>query len=129
MIQRLLAIYVVFYFRSTILQEMNLDMDTLKSFTLNAVDLQFTKGAASFLVVLHKCNLLSVLSASSTSSVGETKSFMRSMSSFVGWKLFSQKDATDKFITRLKEVVDIRVDDNGTNTDTEAERRQPVLDS
>ena len=108
---------------------MDLDIDTLKSFTLNAVNLQFSKGAALFLVVLHKCNLLSVLSVSSTSSVGKAKSFMSSMSSFVGWKLFSREDAADKFITRLKEVVDIRVDDNGTNADTEAERRQPVLDS
>ena len=69
-----------------------------------------------------------MLSASRTSSVGKAKSFMSSMSSFVGWKLFSRKDAVDKFITRLKEVVDIRVNDNGTSTDTEAERRQPVLD-
>ena len=82
-----------------------------------------------FLVVLYKCNLLSVLSASSTYSVGKAKSFMSSTVSFVGWKLFSRKDAADGFNTCLKEVVDIRVNDNVSNADTEAERRQPVLDS
>ena len=107
---------------------MNLDMDTLKSFTLNTVNLQFSTGTDLFLLVLHKSNLISVLSAPSTSSVDKAKSFKSSMSSFVGWKLFSRKDAAAEFITRLKEVVDIRVDDNGTNADTEAERRQPVLD-
>ena len=107
---------------------MNLDMDTLKSFTLNAVNLQLSKGTDSFLVVFHKSNLLSVLLASSTSSVGKAKSFQSSMLSFVAWKLFSQKDAAAEFITRLKELADIRINDNGTNTDTEAERRQPLLD-
>ena len=107
---------------------MNLDIDTLRSFTLNAVNLQFSKGMESFLDVLHKSNLLSVLSASSTSSVDKAKSFQSSMPSFVAWKLFSRKDAVAKFIACLKEVDDIRINDNSIHANTEAERRQPVLD-
>jgi len=102
---------------------MNLDINTLKSSTLNAVNLQFSKGSDFFLVVLHKSNLLTVLSAPSSSSVGNAKSFQCSIPSFVAWKLFSRKDAVAEFIAGLKVIDDIMINDNGTHTNTEAEKK------